>query len=285
MARASQPSGKIPDVWNDDADDFDHQQLADNWDAIDAELTRLDNERMPLGTVVMFWRRGNLDPAYPWGTGTVWQPCDGRTILSTNHDFPGGGNLLLPDMRNMMVVGAATPDGGSSPALTYPGDAVPGTQGVGPLNAGGIDNLSGSMAKVAVPSHYHNHNHIHKIGSGSGADDTTQAQTPDGGGQFEVNTDASGSGFNVALAHHTHGLLPEYTSVPRDPTNANKRTKDISGTDPSAANITQTSLQRLSSGGTAEQPTGGSSGDSLTMDARPASRGFVYIMKVRNSPS
>ena len=65
MSRVSAPSGKIPNVWNDDGDDFEHLQLAANFDATDAELTRLDNERMPLGSVVMWWHRANADPAAP----------------------------------------------------------------------------------------------------------------------------------------------------------------------------------------------------------------------------
>src|SRR4051812_22158981 len=134
MSRTSNPSHKIPNVWSSSADDFDHSDLAANWDAIDQELTRLDTERMPLGATILWNRRTTGQPAIPWGTGTIWQPCDGRTILSANHDF-GGGDFVMPDMRNAVPVGAATPDALSVPALTYPGDGIAAAQGAGPLFA------------------------------------------------------------------------------------------------------------------------------------------------------
>ena len=188
----------------------------------------------------------------------------------------------------MVPVGAVTTDGLGGPAVTYPGDNNPGTvpQANGPFGAPGVNGVIGSMAKSVVPSHYHIHNHTHKFGQSSGGvDDTNVAQVPDGGGAFSVNTSASGSGFVVALVHHTHNLLAEYISVPRDPTNAGMRDKDISGTDPSATNLTQTSVQALQTAGSNTAPAGGTAGDSLSMDARPASRGFIFIMKVRHSPA
>ncbi len=287
MSRASQPSGKLPNVWDADGDDFDHLQLAANFDATDAELTRLDNERLPLGSVVLWWHRANTDPATPWNSSSVWQPCDGRTISIGNHDFPGGGTLTLPDMRNKVAIGAITSDGLGSPTVAYPGDNSPGTvpQVNGAAGGPGINGVIGSMAKAAPPNHYHNHNHVHKTGQSPIVPDMGTASTQDGGGAYSINTDASGSGHNVALASHAHNLFTEYGSVPHDPTNANTRIIDISGTDPSAATLTQTSLQRLPTGGGIETPAGGTSGDTLAMDVRPAARGLIYIMKVRNAPA
>ena len=287
MARASSPSGIIPNpnVWNSGSDDFSHTQLAANWDTVDANLTMLQDERMPIGSVVMWWRRTTNDPIIPWGTASVWQPCDGRTIIAANHSFPGGGNLVLPDMRNQVPFGAGSPDGSNSnPTLTYPGDGVaPPTQASGPTNAGGIGGEAGSMNQAIVPAHYHQHSHVHQLAVLSHTDVLVATQD-DSSDPYFVNIGSSGSGNNVSLTNHVHKLQPQYTSNARDATNQNKRTKDVSGMDASQNNELGTSEQQLATGGTASVPTGGTSGDNLAIDARPAVYGFVFMMKVLVAP-
>lgn len=62
-----------------------------------------------LGELSFFWRPTTALPI-PDG----WEIADGRTLASSAHDFPGGGNVTLPDYRNRFILGAATGGTGST---------------------------------------------------------------------------------------------------------------------------------------------------------------------------
>jgi hypothetical protein len=66
-----------------------------------------------LGELSFFWRPTTALPI-PDG----WEVADGRTLTGAEHDFPGGGNVTLPDLRNKFVLGAAT--GGTGTASNVP---------------------------------------------------------------------------------------------------------------------------------------------------------------------
>lgn len=289
MARASSPNNTAPNVWNDDADDFDHSQLAANWDA-------LDEQQAPLGSIVMWWRATSGRPNVPWSTGSVWQPCDGRTILSANHDM-GGGDLILPDLRGYVLMGSQNPDN-----VSYPGDGNAGTANSNTnTNAPGIRGTQGDNSLQTVPAHYHDFSHVHVSGNVAGVetgpavnDDPADSPHFSGSGWF-INTDASGTGNAIPKTAHAHQLKALYSSTPRDPAQANIRVVDAPTPNGSLLNRTGTSLQKKTdgtngqtgsgnTGSTTITPGGGTAGDNLQVSPVQHSYGVVYLMKVRVTP-
>ena len=160
--RWSNPSGSLGvhrfRVWPDSEDNYDHAELAQNWDTIDriigvpndgtdwpattgegggiyAEVQDLRLTILPVGFVVP-WHRPSL--AVPIPTG--FEVCDGSVVAEADHDFGAIGDVTLPDLRNRFVVGAnpSTTIGQAGVAATHGDidneDGAPGPQGVGGEN-------------------------------------------------------------------------------------------------------------------------------------------------------
>lgn len=271
------PNGYVPNVWGPN-DPYEHVDLANNFDSIDANFDRLDQERALLGTVRMWykWPGVSAITLAKWQSAG-WQVCDGRQIGA--NDLGLTTTTAMPDWRYQTPTGAVATDGGGSPAQAYPGDGVAGTAGDGRLHAPGIGGKQGSNGPINVPSHYHWHNHIHEVGNVTNAQwETSDAQTSSN--FYVASAVPGGSTINLSKAIHKHNIKI-YSSSPRDPSSANLDVGNISGVDPSQSNNIGTSLQKLPTGGGADQPTGGSEGDNLTLSQTPATFGVLFMMKVR----
>jgi hypothetical protein len=73
--------------------------------AIDfAQLTSKVLTMVPLGAVIPWWRP-NISTSLP--TGGLFVICAGQTLTAGQHDFPGGGSIVMPDMVNHFGMGAA----------------------------------------------------------------------------------------------------------------------------------------------------------------------------------
>lgn len=173
--RWSNPSGGLGierfRVWPAGTDSYSHSDLTQNWDTLDGiigipssgdwppttgidggiynEVLLLQDERTPIGTVVA-WFRPNGATSIP----TNWHACDGTTLTSSFHDFPGGGSVTLPDLRNRFILGADASDANGAAAANV-GDATIDTSSgaPGPQASGGSNKIVQSISQM--PSHTH----------------------------------------------------------------------------------------------------------------------------------
>jgi hypothetical protein len=188
--RWSNPSGSLGidrfRVWPAGSDNFDHTELASNFDNLDAiigvpstgdwppttgidggiyaEVLLLQDERLPIGTVVP-WFRPNGAAAIP----TNWAACDGSTLTSGNHNFPGiAGSVTLPDLRNKFILGANAADANGAAAAAV-GDATidTATGAPGPQTSGGSNKIVQTTAQMPGHSHTFTGNalgaHVHSF--------------------------------------------------------------------------------------------------------------------------
>lgn len=100
----------------------------------------------------MYWWRPSSSVPIPTG----WEILDGRTIPAGSHDFPVGGAITLPDLRNVFIIGADPfkADG----AATVVGDGTAASGAVHP-NAPGIRGSGGSMLATLSVANLPAHNH------------------------------------------------------------------------------------------------------------------------------
>lgn len=140
-----------------------------------------------IGEVIDWWRPANTVPI-PAG----FEIADGRTV--TDHDFGVAGSVTLPDLRNLFILGADTPDTpvnyrstatGRNTTLpgAYAGDAIGGGQG----DAGAIPGIRGGGGSHQrdlrhthdVPAHYHGKGNlgINDPGHGHGVNDPSHAHS------------------------------------------------------------------------------------------------------------
>lgn len=78
---------------------------------------------LPLGLVYHFWRpSGSTDVVWGAGraSGKLFELCDGRTIVASDHDLAGGGSITLPNLIDRFAYGGVAANvnvtGGSSTA-------------------------------------------------------------------------------------------------------------------------------------------------------------------------
>ena len=64
-------------------------------------ISGLNHNDVPLGTVISWWR-----PTQAVAIPDGWVPCDGRSIIASDHSFPVSGSITIPDLRNKFVLGA-----------------------------------------------------------------------------------------------------------------------------------------------------------------------------------
>lgn len=100
----------------------------------------------PLGEIISWWRPTTATPV-----PNDWVPCDGRTLTAANHDFAGGGNLIVPDLRNKFILGADTGATGTGPATPPPIGQVGGT------------NLANLSHTHTVPHGHSGAGHTHAV--------------------------------------------------------------------------------------------------------------------------
>lgn len=148
--------------WDLSSDPYDHTQLAANFNALDSHnhtagsgaiittpaiqdlaittgklagssvtnakiaddsVTKAKMDRAyvhPLGSIMPWWRPSSLSEI-----PTGWVVAKGQTLTSSEHDFAGGGSIILPDLRNKFLLGADTESTGTStsapPAISQTG--------------------------------------------------------------------------------------------------------------------------------------------------------------------
>lgn len=122
---------------------------------VGADIAR---QMVPIGSVIDWWR-----PVPPSGSPAMTVPsgfeiCDGRTIVSGQHDFGFAANATLPDLRNKFILGAdhQLADLSAGGAATSPG--------IG--GAGGAHSKLIDHTEAPVPAHGHttnNPSHGHSV--------------------------------------------------------------------------------------------------------------------------
>jgi len=168
--RWSEPSGSLGTerfrVWPLSTDSYDHDEMAANWDKLDAIIGvpvtgewppegglygAIVNARaaaVPLGVLFPFFRP-SLDVDLPDGAVAA----DGSVLNDTQHDF-GSGDVTLPDLRNRFILGAdPSKDVGAAGAAagtagTDTAAGAPGPQAVGGSNAV-------ALTTATTPAHTH----------------------------------------------------------------------------------------------------------------------------------
>lgn len=105
----------------------------------------------PVGSIMPWWR-----PNASTGVPAGWEICMGQTILEGDHDFEGGGTVVLPDLRNQFLLGADVENTGTGatekPAIGYQGG----------------NHLRDITHQHTIPSHTHTvPGHSHTVNSHS----------------------------------------------------------------------------------------------------------------------
>lgn len=303
--RWSNPSGGLGidrfRVWPAGSDNFSHADLADNWDNLDAligvpssgnwppttgidggiyhEVLLLQDERVPIGTVVA-WFRPNGATAIP----TNWAACDGTALSSGQHNFPGGGTVTLPDLRNKFILGANAADAnGAAAALVTDGTIDSATGAPGPQASGGSNKIVQSIAQM--PSHNHTFSgnalgsHVHSFtGNALPAMAPHSHYSVDYPDQFtphehlvEFRNDLKGGGGNKAVADFggASGASSIYLGIDFS------TSADSAGSPGTPSGVISSAAAGTPSG------TISSVGSGSPMDNRPNWYGLIYICKVK----
>jgi hypothetical protein len=176
-SRWSNPSGQLGiyrfRVWPAGEDKYNHIELAQNWEKVDAMIgvspdgtqwpptegvngglyavvKNLKDNILPIG-MMLAWHRPSL--AIPIPTG--FAICDGTTLSASEHSFPGiSSPVTLPDLRNRFIIGAdyTKTIGQSGVSITdsaiNSSSGAPGPQGVGGSN-------TATISTAAMPAHSH----------------------------------------------------------------------------------------------------------------------------------
>lgn len=98
----------------------------------------------PLKAVIMFHADGQNETI----TAEGWEICDGRLLNSSQQDINPGGTYQLPDLRNIIIIGADITE-----STQYSGDPTKTdhTGAPGPKGFGG--NNSVTLASTQVPGY------------------------------------------------------------------------------------------------------------------------------------
>jgi hypothetical protein len=127
------------------------EDMADGAVGLDQINQTVFETMSPLGQVIS-WFRPTVATAVPPG----WVLAIGQTLNSTQHSWPVGGNITVPDLRNRFILGAAT-DGNITGSATN-----------GPLEASSTSiQYGGSHTRSishnhTVPAHTHTDTgHVH----------------------------------------------------------------------------------------------------------------------------
>ena len=292
--RWSNPSGSLGvdrfRVWPAGTDSYSHSDLATNWDTLDgiigipssgvwppttginggiyAQVKILQDELFPIGAVVP-WFRPSASIAIP----TFWHACDGTTLTSGQHAFPGiAGSVALPDLRNSFILGADATLAIGAAAAAVGSPSIDTAAGAPGESATGGDNQS-ALSVANMPSHNHTftgnalgvHGHIF---SGSAMAPHDHADSIDFGDTSITGTnDFTGGGTKKGISDIAGltGATDFYTSL------FPHTSSDSAGT-PSGS---------ISTAG-AGTPSGSisSAGSGTQFDNRPRWTGLIFICKV-----
>lgn len=228
---------------------------------------------LPLGAVIAWYRHPGSSATVPAG----FVLCVGGS--TTQHDFPGGGSIPIPNLVDTFVMGVNTGAGERS---------------TGGLNSRNLDHYHNIQDHTHNgPAHTHdigNHqhqvdNHAHGINA-----DGSHAHTFAGGlamAQRPYEISAGGtprqaayiSGFNSGSSSAPVGVDATGSHAHGGATTGSAPLTSFNGatTSTSAGNGVTSGMNNLGS----KQATGGAVGLG-TVDARPQFYGLLYIMKVRN---
>jgi hypothetical protein len=221
----------------------------------------LSDAALPLGVILPWWQ-----PTKPGGgfvIPTGWALCNGQTLVAPNHDFAGGGSVVLPNLISRSLIGA-------DPALAQnaTGAAV-GMNGQAGANTVSIAHTHTLTHTHTIATHSHqvqDHSHWMQHSHGAWVPDHAHGVPTD---KFQKGGSNTGLSMN---GQSTYG----FGGVGIGTDNGNRNSTDGSG---AISTINQT-------GGTvtgAASTDVTSSGGSATQDVRHAVTGALFIMKVRNT--
>lgn len=175
--RWSNPSGSAGfdrfKVWPAGTDSYSHSDLAANFDTADAIIGNSPDTNWPPTTglnggiyrEVTLLQANQLQPGmiFPFFRPTLSVPipafahvCDGSTLDASQHDFPGGGSITLPDLVNAFWIGAdvnkTIGEAGANPTDgSINSDAgAPGPQGVGGQNSHVLTSSESVITQVSL---------------------------------------------------------------------------------------------------------------------------------------
>jgi hypothetical protein len=181
--------------------------------ACGADITR---QFVQIGQVIDWWRPADTVPL-PSG----FEVCDGHQVLAANHAFPGiAGNINVPDLRNMFILGATTDkaDGSGAGGTDVAADA-PGIRGVG-----GSHRVKLVAAESGVPAHAHptndpGHAHVTRVMTDGGQHYAYGTASPVAELALSyVSSDIKGTGVTVGNngaqdAANSHSNLPRFVGL------------------------------------------------------------------------
>lgn len=194
--RWSNPSGGLSvdrfHVWPAGSDSYSHTDLSANFDKLDgmfgipsggdnwpptegidggvyALIQALTLDRAPLGSV-WFWFRPNTSVPLTIYTNYGWVVADGSTLTASQHSFPGGGSITLPNLLNMFVVGADATKAIGQGGVPYTDAAISSPTGApGPQGTLGANTVGLTSDQNGTHSHVvHDDGHTHPIGNAPG---------------------------------------------------------------------------------------------------------------------
>jgi hypothetical protein len=234
----------------------------------------------PLGSVLYWWRPNGSAVDPETASSGRWLLANGRTVLAANHNFPGGGSIVLPDARNRYPLGADFTGTGSGTG-TPPSIGL--LVGGHALNLNHTHTVASHTHTVAGHSHTvnaHAHTvsaHSHSIASdnpnkftddaGNPQSITTRTGATSGGSTFQSlyvpgATDQGGGSRALPALAHSHGGGTGNASPGTDSQSPGTNSVGLT-TDP------------------ASPATGTPSPDLAASDNRPGSIGFATYIKVK----
>lgn len=219
--------------------------------------SKLDPSIVPVGTVISWYRPSDLTPV-----PTGWVIPTGQTVVADDHDFAENTSIVLPDLRNRFILGAATTGTGT------------GTSTPPAIGQSGGNNALNLAHSHTVDSHSHTvDNHWHFI-----SENTHRHywfDEPDGAG---IKRDARQRGSAV------YGNLPQARRQSLYVPNLNffeEHGEDV-GAPMSNESHNHGGATGWAQPGTSVSSPGTNSQLSATQDIRPRYFGLLYLMKVKH---
>lgn len=212
-----------------------------------------------LGDVIAHFR-----PSLSFAIPTGWHIADGSTLVEgTDHDWTGAGNVVLPDLRNKMILGAATSGTGTGTGTPPAENATGGSMSTSLAHAHtvaahshGVAGHSHTIGTDGVHYHYYGDNNG-TLSPPTAPSGPTQESTANRGNS-NYQTAAPGVPEAFAYQAHTH-----YGNTSQD---AGHNHGGVTGT----------------AGTTTDAQSPATDSQLGTLDKRPAFVGLLYIVKVRN---
>lgn len=291
--RWSNPSGGLGidrfRVWPAGSDSYSHSDLAGNWDTLDGligvpssgnwppttgidggiynEVKILKADRVPIGTIIP-WFRATDASAIP----TTWHVCDGTTLSSGSHNFPGiAGSVTLPDLRNRFILGAdSTLSIGTAAAAVGSATIDTASGAPGPQTVGGSNQIIQTVAQLAAHGHTFTGNALANHGhsfSGNALGPHNHFSVFFDNTQVHAAGDLQGGGGRTVLVD-----FGGFTGATDYFVSADPRTSSDSAGTPTG------SISSASAG--TPSGTNSTTGSGSPMDNRPHWVGLIYLCKV-----